>query len=88
MPILPWNLEFIFLIQYSSWFLSTTIQANTSNVQLSTSSTQEILVFGYAAKLFRDDGKALQVDQGKHLVPWMGQTDCLIDRCVKIIVSG
>lgn len=48
---------------------------------------QEILVFGYAAKLFRDDEKALGIDQGKHLVPWMGQTDCLIDRCVNHVHS-
>ncbi|RZF37216.1 hypothetical protein LSTR_LSTR017151, partial [Laodelphax striatellus] len=41
---------------------------------------EELLVFGYACKLFRDDEKALYVDQGKHLIPWMGNDSLRIDR--------
>ncbi|KAF5281900.1 hypothetical protein FQR65_LT14484 [Abscondita terminalis] len=41
---------------------------------------EELLVFGYACKLFRDDVKALYVDQGKHLIPWMGEESLKIDR--------
>uniref|UniRef100_A0A3Q4HTU0 Suppressor of white apricot N-terminal domain-containing protein n=1 Tax=Neolamprologus brichardi TaxID=32507 RepID=A0A3Q4HTU0_NEOBR len=40
----------------------------------------DLLVFGYACKLFRDDEKALYHDHGKHLIPWMGDKSIMIDR--------
>lgn len=41
---------------------------------------EELLVFGYACKVFRDDDRALQVDSGNFLVPWMGDPNLKIDR--------
>ncbi|KAL3270469.1 hypothetical protein HHI36_021016 [Cryptolaemus montrouzieri] len=41
---------------------------------------EDLLVFGYACKVFRDDEKALHIDQGKHLIPWMGDEKIKIDR--------
>ena len=41
---------------------------------------EELLVFGYACKLFRDDERALLLDSGSHLIPWMGDESIKIDR--------
>ncbi|XP_045922524.1 splicing factor, suppressor of white-apricot homolog isoform X3 [Micropterus dolomieu] len=40
----------------------------------------DLLVFGYACKLFRDDERALYHEHGKHLIPWMGDKSIMIDR--------
>lgn len=42
----------------------------------------DLLVFGYACKVFRDDSKARDIDQGKHLIPWMGDNTLKIDRLI------
>nr|SVE74237.1 EOG090X07RL [Daphnia barbata] len=41
---------------------------------------EDLLVFGYACKFFRDDERALEIDQGKLLIPWMGDDTIKIDR--------
>ena len=41
---------------------------------------EDLFVFGYSCKLFRDDDKAIHIDQGKHLIPWMGDETLKIDR--------
>ncbi|XP_030004948.1 splicing factor, suppressor of white-apricot homolog isoform X2 [Sphaeramia orbicularis] len=40
----------------------------------------DLLVFGYACKLFPDDERALYHEHGKHLIPWMGDKNIMIDR--------
>jgi len=42
----------------------------------------ELLVFGYACKLYRDDAKAIAEDSGVYLIPWMGDHSLMIDRYV------
>ena len=48
------------------------------------SQQEELFVFGYGCKIFRDDDQARLVDAGKYLIPWMGDERLLIDRSVHL----
>ena len=41
---------------------------------------EELFVFGYACKLFRDDDKCLLESSGQMLIPWMGDGSLMVDR--------
>uniref|UniRef100_A0A0K2V9F0 Protein suppressor of white apricotlike [Bombyx mori] n=1 Tax=Lepeophtheirus salmonis TaxID=72036 RepID=A0A0K2V9F0_LEPSM len=41
---------------------------------------ESLLVFGYGCRIFDDAEKAVYVDEGRHLIPWNGQSDLRIDR--------
>lgn len=43
----------------------------------------ELIVFGYSCKLFRDDFSAKAIDRGQSLIPWNGDENVMIDRCAK-----
>ena len=44
---------------------------------------EELIVFGYSCKLFRDDFSAKAIDRGQSLIPWNGDENVMIDRCGK-----
>jgi hypothetical protein len=44
---------------------------------------EELIVFGYSCKLFRDDFYAKAIDRGQSLIPWNGDENIMIDRCAK-----
>ncbi|KAK7078476.1 hypothetical protein SK128_017012 [Halocaridina rubra] len=60
--------------------LGRTLLDGGGSVQDSTLAHEELLVFGYSCKLFRDDEKALYLDKGKHLIIWMGDNGLMVDR--------
>ncbi|KAK8374710.1 hypothetical protein O3P69_016135 [Scylla paramamosain] len=41
---------------------------------------EDLLVFGYSCKLFRDNDKAMYLEKGSHLIPWMGDNSVMVDR--------
>lgn len=41
---------------------------------------EELLVFGYSCKLYRDDVRAILEDSGQLLIPWMGDNSLMVDR--------
>ena len=41
---------------------------------------ENLLVFGYACNVYFDEEKAAYFDEGKHLIPWMGDESLMIDR--------
>ncbi|XP_033747378.1 splicing factor, suppressor of white-apricot homolog isoform X2 [Pecten maximus] len=59
----------------AQWWAQANEEENRQNKE-----KEELFVFGYACKLFRDDEKAILVDQEKHLIPWMSDDRLLIDR--------
>lgn len=66
-------------MSYTNAFKNRTLNNNGSTAAAE-DEKQTLLVFGYSCKLFKDDEKALFVDQGKHLIPWMGDETLKIDR--------
>ena len=42
---------------------------------------EDLIVFGYSCKLFRDDFSAKAIDRGQSLIPWNGDENVMIDRC-------
>jgi alternative splicing regulator len=44
---------------------------------------EDLIVFGYSCKLFRDDFSAKAIDRGQSLIPWNGDETVMIDRCAK-----
>ncbi|XP_016986466.1 protein suppressor of white apricot isoform X2 [Drosophila rhopaloa] len=56
------------------------VGGSSSNLENQRQTPLELLVFGYACKIFRDDEKAREMDHGKQLIPWMGDVNLKIDR--------
>ena len=44
---------------------------------------EDLIVFGYSCKLFRDDFSAKAIDRGQSLIPWNGDENVMIDRCAQ-----
>ncbi|ESO01069.1 hypothetical protein HELRODRAFT_147159, partial [Helobdella robusta] len=40
----------------------------------------DLCVVGYQCNIFRDDEKAVYIDENRHLISWMGDESILIDR--------
>ena len=49
---------------------------------------EELLVFGYACKLYRNDAKAILENSGQLLIPWMGDRSLMVDRYCSYYVTG
>lgn len=43
-------------------------------------SYDNLIVVGYQSKIFRDDLVAKYIEDGKHLITWMGDESLLVDR--------
>ena len=45
-----------------------------------TGGKDELFLFGYQCKIYRDDEKAMLEDTGAYLIPWMGDGSLMVDR--------
>lgn len=63
----------------SEWLFPTNAEHDDNSTK---SRNEELFVFGYACKIFRDDEQAKLVDKGNYLIPWMGDDTLTIDRSV------
>ncbi len=41
---------------------------------------EELLVFGYSCKMYRNDAKSIMENSGQLLIPWMGDRSLMVDR--------
>lgn len=57
---------------------------NTSSKRSGTEQVEDLLVFGYSSKLYRDDVRAFSVNNGHTLIPWMGDEQLMIDRYIPL----
>lgn len=64
---------------------SSILRTSKSKQTQSNNPIDDLFIFGYACKIFRDDDKARYIDQGKHLIPWMGDNSLKIDRLIHIV---
>ena len=48
---------------------------------------ENLLVFGYACSVYYDDQKAVYFNEGRHLMPWMGDESLMIDRYTLLIIA-
>lgn len=49
----------------------------------------DLIVIGYASKIFRNDEKANFIDQQRHLIPWRDSADGpKIDRCLHFLYKS
>ena len=60
----------------------TTVNQNSWNLVHGNQNHHRLIILGY----FRDDERALSIEGGNSLIPWMGDPSLRIDRCVKFKV--
>jgi len=65
-----------------AFLFGATAEEDSSSTPVPEEKHQDLLVFGYHCKLFRDDDRAMSIDNGDHLIPWMGDASLKIDRSV------
>ena len=50
------------------------------NDQHTVKSCDSLMVVGYQCKIFRDDFVAQYIEDGRHLIAWMGDESLMVDR--------
>ena len=53
---------------------------STEKDEISSKPYDNLIVIGYQSKIFRDDLVAKYIEDGKHLITWMGDESLLVDR--------
>ena len=79
-PHPPGAVKILTIYQTKMSILMTPYEKTERNGDSKEETLEDLMIFGYHCKLYRDDVKAELENGGSFLIPWVGDSSLMIDR--------